>query len=100
MPEKLISAMEPVIQAINNKFANLTIATAVAVSGKAAELSENTRLKGLAEIQVTEIFQHELSAAAVATLIGSAYIILQFAIAIAKGVIWYRKNKSGKNLDQ
>ena len=88
MLEKIITALEPIIHAINNKIVNVTVATGIAVAGKVSQESSDQKLKSLSEIPVTEIFQHEVSAASAATYIGSAYIILQFTIIISKWVIW------------
>lgn len=87
MTDKL-SALDPMMQAINSKIVNITVAGGVAVAGKAAQTTENPALKSLAEIPVTEIFSHDLNAAAVATAIGTAYIIFQFAREGVRGLIW------------
>ena len=96
MTDKL-SALDPLMQAINNKIVNLTVAGGVAVAGKAAQTTENPALKSLAEIPVAEIFSHDLNAAAVATAIGTSYIIFQFAREGVRGLIWlwrwYRARK-------
>ena len=97
MTEKLSAALEPIVQAINNKIVNLTVAGGVAVAGKAAQATENPTLKSLAEIPVTEIFSHDLNAAAVATAIGTSYIIFQFAREGVRGVIWLWRWYRGKN---
>jgi hypothetical protein len=98
MTDKISAALDPLIQTINNKIVNLTVAGGVAVAGKAAQTTENTHLKSLAEIPVTEIFSHELNAAAVATAIGTSYIIFQFAREGVRGIVWlwnwYRARKN------
>lgn len=88
MTDKLSAALDPMLQAINNKIVNITVAGGVAVAGKAAQNTENLALKSLAEIPVTEIFSHDLNAAAVATAIGTAYIIFQFAREGVRGLVW------------
>lgn len=85
---KISELIDPVTQAINNKLVNMVVAAGVAGAGKIAQESSDSHLKTLSEIPVAEIFQHPVSAASAVTYIGSAYIILQFIILIAKGVIW------------
>lgn len=93
---KIAEALEPIVNAINNKLVNITVAGGVAVAGKAAQTTENSTLKSLAEIPVTEIFSHDLNAAATATAIATAYIIFQFVREGIKGLIWIWKWNKGR----
>lgn len=96
MIDKIGSALEPIIHAINNKLANMAVAAGVAVVGQVSQVSSSPQLKSLSEIPVTEIFQHPVSAASAATYIGSAYIILQFLILIGKALFWAYKKFRGE----
>jgi len=97
MIDKIGGALDPLIQAINNKLANVMVAAGITVTGSVAQVTSNPQLKSLAEIPVTEIFQHQVSAASAATYIGSAYIILQFSILIFKGIIWLWRTVRARN---
>lgn len=97
MIDKIGGALDPLLHAINNKIANLTVAAGVAVTGSVAQVTSNPKLKSLAEIPVTEIFSHDLNAAAVATIVGSAYIIFQFSREIIKGIVWLWRHYARKD---
>ncbi len=81
-------AISPLIEWINHKATTTVIAASVAVTGKVTP-----EVKGLAEIPITEIFQHDLSALAWTMLIASAWIIFQLGREIVKGVIWLWRNR-------
>lgn len=77
MTEKMLSAVEHLLQVINNKATNLSIAAGVVVAGQTAKDASASEFKSLSEISLSELFMHELSVASIISLIGCAYIVLQ-----------------------
>lgn len=88
MTEKIASALDAMIQAANHKATNYAIAAGLVVTGQTAKEAGSPEFKSLSDIHVTELFSHDLSAAAVATLVGSAWIIFQFSREIIRGIVW------------
>lgn len=98
MTEKIASALDAIIQAANHKATNYAIAAGLVVTGQTAKEASAPEFKSLSDIPVTELFAHDLSAAAVASLVGSAWIIFQFSREIIRGIVWlwgrYRERKN------
>ena len=79
-----IDALDPIIQAANNKITTMFVASG------ALALGQTSSVKSLNEIPLSEIFQHDLSALAWTMLIASAWIIVQFLsfAGVFKGIAW------------
>jgi len=69
--------VDVIVQAINNKFSNLIIASSVAVAGQVSDKITSPQYKPLSEIPITHIFTEPQSAGNIITMIGCFWIILQ-----------------------
>lgn len=85
---RLSEVLEPMLHAINNKVASVTAAAGLVAVGNASQDAEETGLKNLAEVPISEIFSYEPSVAAFATYLGGAWIIFCFSREIVKGLAW------------
>lgn len=89
-----LDALDPMIQAANNKITTMFVAAGTLAVG------QTSSVKSLNEIPLSEIFQHELSALAWTMLIASAWIIVQFLnfTGVFKGIAWlWGKIRARKN---
>ncbi len=86
MLENLLPGLAPLINFLNHKITTTVMAGGLIVTAKSSD-----SVKGLADITPAEIFTHDLSALAWTMLIGTAWIVFQFAREAAKGIIWLSK---------
>ncbi len=86
MLENLLTGLAPLMNFLNHKITTTVMAGGLIVTAKSSD-----SVKGLADITPGEIFTHDLSALAWTMLIGTAWIVFQFAREAAKGIIWLSK---------
>jgi hypothetical protein len=72
MPEKIVSALDHLIQAANHKITNWTISLTLVATGAAAKEAQESKYVSLAEIGVAG-----LSIASWLQLVGGLWIIIQ-----------------------
>jgi hypothetical protein len=97
MPEKIVSALDHLIQAANHKITNWTISLTLVATGAAAKEAQESKYVSLAEIGVAG-----LSIASWLQLVGGLWIIIQILnfFGLKDAIKWaYEKlvKKSDKN---
>lgn len=92
MPEKIVSALDHLLQAANHKITNWTISLTLVATGAAAKEAQEFKYVSLAEIGVAG-----LSIASWLQLVGGLWIIIQILnfFGLKEGVLWvFAKIKS------